>query len=181
MYQAPIYTEQDIENETISFPFSTDKAVYLGRYHQYELTRKYFEERGVNLEERLEGDSPDKINNFLTRLRIKFYSYIYTHCKSTRDQINYLIAKRGLRGFDMLEYRDTFLEAMFIEGEYLIDNGDISSISGVDLDIMQNVSIDVIRNQDRDMSPTAINMLLTLGLNFYGSYRWLPQGKGKEW
>lgn len=181
MYKAPFYTEEQIENGEYTFPFSSDKAEYLGEFHQYQLTRKYFEARDINLEERIEGDSPNKIENFLRRLRIKFYAYIYTHNKSTRDQLNFLIAKRGLRGFDMLEYRETFLEAMFIEGEYLLDNGDISAISGVDLDTMQNMSADVIRRQDRDMSPTAINMLLTLGLNYYGRYKWLPQGKYKEW
>ena len=77
----------------------------------------------------------------------------------------------------MYEYRQAFLEAMFIEGCYLLDNGDISAISGIDLDTMQNMSIDVIRNQDRDMHKSSIDALKELGLNYYGRYRFPIVGK----
>ena len=66
---------------------------------------------------------------------------------------------------------------MFIQGCYLLDNGDLSSVSGVDLDTMQNMSADVMRHQDRDMSKDAIGLLKQLGLNFYGRYYFVPQGK----
>ena len=87
-----------------------------------------------------------------------------------------MIAKRGLYGFSPYEYRQAFLEAMFIEGEYLLDNGDISGVSGVDLDTMQNMSDDVIRHQERDMHKDAIELLKTLGLRYFGRYRFIPQG-----
>ena len=66
---------------------------------------------------------------------------------------------------------------MFMQGCYLLDNGDLSTVSGVDLDTMQNMSIDVIRNQERDMSKEAIGLLKPIGLNFYGRYCFIPQGK----
>ena len=65
---------------------------------------------------------------------------------------------------------------MFIEGEYLLDNGDISSVSGIDLDTMQNMSEDVVRRQERDFHKDALDMLKTLGLRFYGKYDFIPQG-----
>ena len=42
---------------------------------------------------------------------------------------------------------------MFIwQGVYLLINGDISQVSGVDLDTMQNMSIDVIKKSKIDFS-----------------------------
>ena len=180
IFQAPFYTKEELAqlNESqITFPFSDDDATYIGLDHQYELTSKYFEERGRNLESEIEGTQPDKVKHFLSALRRKFYTKIYNTNKSTRQQLNFMIAKRGIRGYTPYEYRQAFLEAMFIEGEYLLDNGDISSISGVDFDTMQNMSEDVMRNQERDFHRDAIQMLKTLGLRFYGRYRFIPQGK----
>lgn len=182
IYNAPYYTESDIAQlDTLQFPYSDKEATYVGLDHQYELTSKYFEERGVNLEKMIEGTNPDKVKNFLHDLRVKFYLKIYNTNKSTRSQINYMIAKRGLRGYNMFEYRQAVLEAMFIEGCYLLDNGDISGITGVDLDTMQNMSADVIRGQERDFHPDCINALKTLGLRFYGKYTFIPQGQGETW
>lgn len=181
-YKAPYYTEsqlQSLQENQLKYPFSDKDATYDGVFHQYELTPKYFEERGRNLLEEVDGDAPDKVKHFLKFLRTKVYLYIYNHNKSTRNQLNYLIAKRGLRGYTPFEYRQAFLEAMFIEGCYLLDNGDISAISGIDLDTMQNMSADVMRNQDRDMHKDCVEALKTLGLKFYGKYAFAPQGS--EW
>lgn len=180
VFTAPYYTEEQLEQldeKEIKFPFSDKDATYVGLDHQYELTSKYFQERGRNLEVEIGGNQPDKVKLFLTTLRRKFYSRIYNTNKSTRRQINYMIAKRGIHGYTPYEYRQAFLEAMFIEGEYLLDNGDISSIAGVDFDTMQNMSVDVMRNQERDFHKDAVEMLKTLGLRFYGRYSFVPQGE----
>lgn len=179
-YVAPYYTEEQLEQLTeseIHFPFSDKDATYVGLDHQYELTSRYFQERGRNLEVEIDGNQPDKVKLWLTALRRKFYTKIYNTNKSTRQQINYMIAKRGLRGYSPYEYRQAFLEAMFVEGEYLLDNGDISGVAGVDLDTMQNMSGDVMRGQERDFHKDALDMLKTLGLRFYGRYSFIPQGK----
>ena len=179
-YVAPFYTKaqlEELDENQIHFPYSDDDATYVGKDHQYELTSKYFQERGRNLDLEVDGTQPDKDALFLTAVRRKFYSYIYTHNKSSRNQINYMIAKRGLTCYPIAEYRAAFLEAMFYQGCYLLDNGDLNEVTGVDLDTMQNMSIDVIRNQERDMSKEAIGLLKPLGLNFYGRYCFIPQGK----
>lgn len=179
-YQAPFYTREELaqlDEKDIHFPFSDKDATYVGLDHQYELTSEYFQERGRNLEIEITGNQPDKVKLFLATLRRKFYTRIYNTNKSTRPQINFMIAKRGIRGYTPYEYRQAFLEAMFIEGEYLLDNGDISSISGVDFDTMQNMSADVMRNQERDFHKDAIEMLKTLGLRYFGRYRFIPEGK----
>ena len=178
-YTAPYYTEAELEaldEKDVHFPFSDKDAEYIGKDHQYELTSKYFEERGRNLQLEITGNQPDKVKLFLSALRRKFYTKIYNTNKSTRSQLNFLIAKRGLNGYSLYEYRQAFLEAMFIEGEYLLDNGDISSITGVDFDTMQNMSADVMRNQERDFHRDAIGLLKSLGLRYYGRYTFIPQG-----
>ena len=181
-YIAPFYTKEQIEimgEDLLHYPFSDEDAVYIGLDHQYELTSKYFQERGRNLEVEIDGNQPDKVRIWLTALRRKFYTKIYNTNKSTRQQLNYIIAVRGIRGYTPFEYRQAFLEAMFIEGEYLLDNGDISGVAGIDLDTMQNMSEDVVRNQERDFHKDAIEMLKTLGLRYYGKYNVIPQGA--EW
>ena len=181
-YVAPYYTKSqlvELDEAQIHFPFSDEDARYVGSDHQYELTAEYFEQRGRNLEEESElGTEPDRVAHFLKALRLKVYTYVYSHsAMNPRATLNYIIAKRGLRTWDMYEYRKTFLEAMFIEGCYLLDNGDISSVSGIDLDTMQNMSADVMREQDRDFHKDAVLLLRQLGLNYYRPYKFRPEGK----
>ena len=179
MFKPEIYTEAQIEElgtENLVYPFTDKDAIYDPKLHQYELTSKYFQERGRNLEVEIDGNQPDKVQLFLTALRRKFYTKIYNTNKSTRQQLNYIIAKKGIFGYTPYEYRQAFLEAMFIEGEYLLDNGDLSSVAGVDLDTMQNMSEDVMRMQERDFHRDALALLKTLGLRYYGRYNFIPQG-----
>lgn len=184
MYNAPTYTQDQLElldPKEIQYPYSDEYMVYDGLKHQYRLTRKAFEENNINLQTDLPGDHPDKINNFLHGLQVKVYAHIYNSCKSTKNQIDYLIAKRGLRTMDIAEYRETFKEMMLLEGEYLIANGDPSKTSGMDLDTMQNMSIDVIRKQDRDWDKDALNLCNMLGLHYVKRYDFYPQGKNINW
>ena len=184
VYNAPTYTQSTLEqlsDSEISYPYSDEYMTYDGLRHQYRLTRKLFEEHGRNLMVEVPGNNSDKIVNFLNAVQLKVYSHIYMTNRSTRNQLNYLIAKRGLQTMDMAEYRQTFEDMMFMEGCYLLDNGDISTISGVDFDIMQNMSIDVMRNQDRDWAKDAIGLLSVLGLRYSRRYKFFPQGKGETW
>lgn len=184
MFNAPSFTQAQLSllrpNE-IPYPYNDEEMVYDEVKHQYRLTRKCFEERGRNLQVEIQGNDPDKINAFLHAVQLKVYTHIYSTNRSTRNQLNFLIAKRGLKTMDMAEYRETFKEMMFIEGCYLLDNGDISGVSGVDLDTMQNMSADVIRNQQRDWHKDAIGLLSMLGLNYARRYDFYPQGKDLYW
>ena len=184
VFNAPVYTKSQLltlpESEIV-FPFTNREGeiggVYDGLLHQYRLNEEYFTFRGRNLAQEIEGRDPNKVRNFLDYLRIKSYGWIYSRGRSTRQQLNFMIAKGRLNGFSPFEYRTQFMEALFLQGEYMLDNGDISSISGVDLDTMQNMSRDVIRGQDRDMHPNAIMAFRQLGLNFYGRYGFLISGR----
>lgn len=184
MFNAPTFTQAQLsllQPNEIPYPYSDEEMVYDELKHQYRLTRKCFEERGRNLQVEIAGSDPDKINAFLHAVQLKVYTHIYSTNRSTRNQLNFLIAKRGLKTMDMAEYRETFKEMMFIEGCYLLDNGDISGVSGVDLDTMQNMSADVVRNQNRDWHKDAIGLLSMLGLNYVRRYDFYPQGKDMYW
>lgn len=184
MYNAPTYTQDQLallSPSQISYPYSDEYMVYDGLKHQYRLTRKAFEERGINLQTKLAGTNPDKINNFLHMLQTKVYTHIYDSCKSTKNQIDYLIAKRGLRTMDIAEYREQFKGMMLLEGEYLLENGDPSKTAGMDLDTMQNMSIDVIRRQNRDWDKDALSLCNMLGLHYVKRYTFYPQGKDINW
>lgn len=183
-FNAKTYTQQDLielKESEIQFPFNDNDATYNGFTHQYSLTDKYFIERGRNLLEEIDSNDPEKVKHFLQYLTMKVYTYIYTHNKTPRNTLNYIIAKRGISGFTKYEYRQAFLDAMFLEGCYLLDNGDLSQLAGVDLDSMQNFSVDVMRHQARDWNKDAIGILTQLGLNYYGKYNIIPRGIGKEW
>ena len=65
-YIAPVYTREELEQldeSQIKFPFRDDEAVQIGQDHQYELTSKYFQERGRNLE--VEDDHSYTANYFV--------------------------------------------------------------------------------------------------------------------
>ena len=183
-YKPQTYTEtqlRELDEKDIKFPFNDKDAIYDGMKHQYTLTAEYFTERGRNLLVEIDSNNPEKVKHFLQYLTMKVYTYIYTHSKSPRNVLNYIIAKRGITGYSPYEYRQAFLDAMFLEGCYLLDNGDISQITGIDIETMQNMSVDVVRRQDRDWNKDAINILRQLGLNYYGKYNIIAQGMGVEW
>lgn len=181
-YNAPFYSEEDLsvlDTDDLKYPYSDNYMVYIGKEHQYELTAKLFEERGHNLQVEVSGNAPDKVKIFLADLRRKVYQFIYTHCAlNSQDKLNFLIAKRGLRRVEIADFRRQFMEAMFLEGEYLLTNGDLSKASGVDLDTMQNMSADVMRVQNRDWDVHAIDTLKSIGLVCYVQYKFQTEKEG---
>lgn len=186
IFQATTYTEtqiEELEEEEMSFPYNDKYARYLGKYHQYEPTEALFNEHGIDIRKKLEQDTNgNSVANFLAYVRFKFYLYVYSHNKSTRPVMNYIIAKRGIKSYpSRYEYRNNILDAMVYLGEYLLNNGDISQISGIDLDGMVSLSIDTIRNEDRDYPARFKNLMSTLGLCYFGSYKIVPVGLGKDW
>jgi hypothetical protein len=185
-FQAIFYTESQIEQleeNEMQFPYSDKYATYIGKDHQYEPTQALFNERGIDIKKELESsNSGIDVKRFLAYVRFKFYIYVYSHNKSTRPVMNYIIAKRGIRAYSsMYEYRNNILDAMVYLGEYLLDNGDLSKISGVDLDSMTALPIEQLRNEDRDYPARFRDIMSPLGLNYYGSYKIIPNGLGKEW
>lgn len=185
IFQAPYYTNtqlQELELNEISFPFSDSDARYDGKSHQYELTENYFTERGINIKAKLNTNKPDDVKHFLEYVRAKFYLYVYSHSKSTKPQLDYLIAKRGLRTYpNLFEYRSAVLDAMFRCGVYLLDNGDLGQLSGVNMSDFTMLDINTLRNEDRDYPKDFKTLMSNLGLCYYGCYKFIVSGMGKEW
>ena len=97
-YEAPTYTMeqlQQLDENQVHFPFSDEDAVYNGVYHQYELTEKYFIERGRNLQLEVTGNAPDKVKHFLSYLRRKVYNKIYTTNKKHTQPNELYDSKKG--------------------------------------------------------------------------------------
>ncbi len=178
-YTPKVYTQSQLElldEQDIQYPYSDEYAIYLPEYHQYELTNAFFLKHGIQLATELEGNSPTKITDFLATLRLKTYSYIYSHNLSSPRQMNYKIAKRGNLDMSLGEYRQLFLQSVLLQGKYMLASGDLSLLSGVDFDTFQNMSNDVMRRQERDFNRQAIDMWRTLGLVYMARYRFMPQG-----
>ena len=164
------------------FPFNDDYMIYDGRTHHYILTEKALNVVDSNWKSKLTDKGPNGVRNFLIATSIKFYTYAYQHSRSTNNQINYLIAKRGLKSYpNMFEYREAIKNAMVDLAFYLNDNGDLSRISGVDLESMTSLSIDTIRYEERDYPQRYKQTMSDLGLAYYGRYTFIPTGVGKEW
>lgn len=185
-FQAITYTQTQIEElseEEMVYPYNDKYATYVGKYHQYEPTEALFNERGINIKRELEQKANGtSVKEFLSYVRFKFYLYVYSHNKSPRHVMNFIIAKRGIRTYpSMFEYRGYILDAMVYLGEYLLNNGDITQISGIDLDSNTALSIDELRNEDRDYPARFRDLMSTLGLCYYGQYKIISNGLGTEW
>ena len=84
IYNAPFYTEsalEELSEEQVHFPFSDKDATYDGLFHQYQLTEKYFGERGVSLHEKIDGSDPEKVKHFSQRT-VEQGVYLHLHAQS---------------------------------------------------------------------------------------------------
>ena len=81
----------------------------------------------------------------------------------------------------MLEYRQAIINAMVDLAFYMLINGDLSLVSGVDLESMTSLSIDTIRYEERDYPQRYKQTMSDLGLAYYGRYTFIASGVGEEW
>ena len=79
---------------------------------------------------------------------------------------NYMISKSFGFTDDELYYREEFKTAMIEQGKFTLNNGDIRDNSGVNLNNSIWINKNVLRNDDRHMSPISIEILRKLGLLF---------------
>ena len=184
-FNSPNYTEtqlQQMDLKDIVFPFSDEYMYYDGKRHQYIIKEKALDEIDNSWKKKLTDKTPNGVKNFLLATSLKFYTYAYQHSRSTNNQINYLIAKRGLKSYpNMMEYRQAIINAMVDLAFYLNDNGDLSRVSGVDLESMTSMSIDTIRYEERDYPQRFKQTMSDLGLAYFGRYSFMVTGVGEEW
>ena len=131
-FEAPYYTQTQIEEmelHEMSFPYNDDYMKYVGIDHQYELKETALNELDNTWKTKLTDKSPNGVKNFLTLVRKKFYSYAYTHSKSSNLQINYLIAKRGIRLYpNMYEYRHQIKDSTIVDFPIVITHKDLNNV-----------------------------------------------------
>jgi hypothetical protein len=185
-YTAPTYTEVELENlelEEMHFPYNDTELYYNGHTHQYEILEQAFKNRGINIRADLKAKGIDDLDGFLKRVSQKFYLYAYKHCyMNSPIAIKYLIAVKGIVTMgNLYEYRQQIIEIMVMLGEYLCNNGDVSQVSGFDLDSGATTDIRSLRYEERDYPAEMKAVMHPLGLDFAGKYRFYVDGIGKEW
>lgn len=184
-FQATFYTDGQLESLEIKdlvFPYSDSYMTYDGKKHQYVLQEKAISEVDNSWKKYLTDKTANGLNTFLKLVSLKFYNYAYTHSKSNNMKINYLIAKRGLKSYpNMYEYRNAIKDAMVDLAFYLLHNGDLAQVSGVDLESMTSMSIETMRYEERDYPQRYKQTMVDLGLAYYGRYLFLETGCGEEW
>ena len=184
-YEANYYTEtqlQEMDLKDIVFPFNDDYMSYDGKKHQYILKEKALDEADDTWKKHLTDKTPNGVRNLLITTSLKFYTYAYQHSRSSNNQINFLIAKRGLKSYpNMFEYREAIKNAMVDLAFYILINGDLSLISGVDLESMTSMSIETMRYEERDYPQRYKQTMSDLGRAYYGRYSFIATGVGKEW
>ncbi len=184
-FNAPNYSQtqlQEMDLKDIVFPFSDDYMYYDGKRHQYILKERALDEIDNSWKKHLTDKTPNGVKNFLISASLKFYTYAYTHSRSNNNQINYLIAKRGLKSYpNMMEYRNDICSAIVNLAFYMLVNGDLAMISGVDFESMTSISIETIRYEERDYPQRYKQIMSDLGLAYYGRYTFIPRGVGEEW
>lgn len=185
IFEAPTYDDEIILNmniEDISFPYTDRKAYYNGKTHRYELKEEALNEIDNGWKKKLTDKSANGVKTFFNLVTLKFYKYAYTHSRSSNSQINYLIAKRGLKSYpNNFEYRNAVIDAMVELAFYLLDNGDLASVSGVDLESMTSMSIETMRYEERDYPQRFKQTMVDIGLAYFGRYKFLATGCGEEW
>ncbi len=140
-------------------PYSDNQMTYNARAHRYVLTREcVLEDMNIDLGAVLNtSDAADTANVpelLLDRVSALIYRYIYRAVPFRYK------TERALALED--ENRFHILEAMKEQLLYMLNNGDLSGLSGVNLDT--GIAIDANRLRDAEMSPIARDILVDSGV-----------------
>lgn len=186
-FKAIKYTDTQLEELAVNelvFPYSDSELEYDGLTHTYIPTIKAFTKRGVDIVQELKDRNISDVGSFMKQVSFKFYMYAFKKSATNGQlKIKYLIAKRGMiKNYgNMYEYRNAIIQAMVYLGEYLAVNGDLSQISGVDLNENLSVDINTLRNEERDYPNGFRQLMANLGLCYVGEYYFNISGLGTEW
>lgn len=186
-FKAIKYTDAQLENlevEDLVFPYSDSELEYDGLTHTYVPTIKAFNKRGCNIVEELKERGISDVGSFMKQVSFKFYLYAFKKGAINGElKIKYIVAKLGVpRNYgNMYEYRNALISAMVYLGEYLAVNGDLSQISGVDLN--ENISVDIrtLRFEERDYPNGFKQLMASLGLCYVGTLNFIVKGVGIDW
>ena len=176
IYQAPIYTEEQIEEmeeKDMMFPFSSKYMVYNSLKRQYVPTEELLIKHGVNLRAFLVSTgsySPTQIQNELEYISDQIYTYINKNSGSNIETLKCIVAKGIRRGVSPYRFRVMFEEILWKQARFYVDNDDLTKSTGVDMEQKQWLNKGVLNYEDRHIDPKIKIMLLDLGLSWVGSY-----------
>ncbi len=137
-----------------TYPYSDDAMLYSEKWHRYVLTQQAVRDHlGVDLDIRLNTrgavDHAAVAPAFLNNVSRELYAYIYS-CNVQNAVQEYLAAKHPAA-------RDILFESMLEQVSYLLLNGDIAKLSGVD--VRKGVVMDRKALAAAKISPVAIEIL----------------------
>lgn len=136
-------------------PYSNDQMVYNLNVHRYVLTQDFvLKKMNIDLTAVLNAsDSADMANvaeRFLDRVSSVIYAWIYS-VNPFRFRTERELALNG-------KHRPFILEAMKEQILYVLNNGDFSALSGVNIDT--GMAIEESRMQSARVSPMAKDILI---------------------
>ena len=187
IFKATRYTDtqiEDLEAEDMVFPYSDSLLEYDGLTHTYIPTIKAFSSKGVDIVSELKERGISDVGSFMKQVSFKFYQYAFKKGAVNGElKIKYIVAKLGVpkNYSNMFEYRSAIVSAMVQLGEYMAINGDLSQISGVDLNENVSVDINTLRFEERDYPNGFRQTMGSLGLCYVGEHRFLIQNVGIDW
>lgn len=172
----PYYTQQQIENGEVTYPFSSDFMEYHGMEHKYYLTEKALNYYGIDVERRYISTSNNKVAEFLDKVTQKVYNYIQykSGWKNFTVQM-YRIAKGQAKPYnDPYTYRKEFERALVEQAKFLIENGDSARYSAYNMEQgeRQPLKPEETFMQDSDIATETKRILEFLGLT-----RWFTLGQ----
>lgn len=141
-------------------PFSDNYMTYDHKAHRYTLTEEYvLQVMNRNLSEVMaeHGEASDVANEpsiLLDRVSRQIYSYAL-RCTATPN-------KRQREMALNLSLRDYIQEAMAEQLAYVMNNGDMSAYSGINLDT--GMTVDPVRMRQAEIAPLARDALIRCGL-----------------
>lgn len=147
----------------MTYPYDDKLMTYSRKTHRYTLTEQgAMESLNIDIASAVEAmssipviDRANAAQSFLDRISAKIYQHIYDACPPRKWELERDMAKEP-------EYRDIIMNAMLRQVMYELENGDISSQAGINVDTGMNVSID--RLEAAEIDRTAHNMIVSSGL-----------------
>lgn len=139
-------------------PFTDNRMKYDYNKHRYVLTEEHVLE-SMNIDLRailnasMSADIANVVDRLLDRVSFEVYSFIYRVCAFRYETEKTLALDNGARGF--------ILEALEEQLLYILQNGDLAAMSGVN--VQTGLAMDKSVKRAAEIAPLAEDVLISSG------------------
>lgn len=161
----------------MTYPFDDTYMTYDAINHRYKLTQAAAKDLcNVNLETELDlsglPNAGNMADQYLDNVSMQIYQYIYS-CAANLYAAEYDLAKEA-------RLRNVIKDAMRYQLIYMVANGDLTSVSGVNFRNGQVMDLNAI--QKASIAPLARNILINSGICYTGySPAFTPDYEGEAY